>query len=376
MIRALCVGVTVSLVLAWPAAAGQKDAARPVAASKVGAPAPSAAARTQAQRKAAARPTAKAAKTRPAPARPSFGQLAGLHDTDDALSLRSSVALVVDKETDEVVFSKNPGAVLPIASITKLMTALVVTDAALPLEEKLTVTQHDVEGTLGSRSRLKVGTELSRGEMLHLALMSSDNRAAHVLGRTYPGGLARFVETMNVKARLLGMLDTRYVEPTGLSSDNQSSAQDLARLVRAASTHPLIREYSTTPEASVPVGPRQVQFRNSNGLVRHPEWDILLQKTGYISAAGRCVVMQAQLAGRQFIMVLLDSAGKYSRIADAERIRRWLAESRLLPGGASEGALPAVAGPAAAAAAAATAATAATAVTAATAAIAADAQPR
>lgn len=342
MVRALVVGVSACLVLAVPAVASQKqkESGRAPATAKAGSGAAPAAARAQGQRKAAVRQAARPAKARAAKSRPSFGQLAGLHDTDDALSLRSSVALVVDKETDEVVFSKNPDAVLPIASITKLMTALVVSEADLPLDEKLTVTQHDVEGTLGSRSRLKVGTELSRGEMLHLALMASDNRAAHVLGRTYPGGLSRFVETMNVKARLLGMLDTRYVEPTGLSSDNQSSAQDLARLVRAASTHPLIREYSTTPEASVPVGSRQVQFHNSNGLVRHPEWDILLQKTGYISAAGRCVVMQAQLAGRQFIMVLLDSAGKYSRIADAERIRRWLAETKLLPGSGPAGITP------------------------------------
>jgi D-alanyl-D-alanine endopeptidase (penicillin-binding protein 7) len=297
------------------------------------------------------------------PARPSFGRLAGLHTTDDMLDLKSSVALVVDQQTDEVVFSKNADAVLPIASITKLMTALVVADAGLPLDETVTVTQDDVQATSasGARSRLVLGTRLTRGEMLHLALMSSDNRAAHVLGRTYPGGLDRFVEAMNAKADKLGMGDTRYVEPTGLSSDNRSSAQDLSRLVRAASVHEVIRDYSTTPEASVPVGRRQVQFRNSNGLVRNPEWDILLQKTGYISAAGRCVVMQAQLAGRQFIMVLLDSAGKYTRIADAERLRKWLLQSHLLqselqpaskPGAASDklsGMVPiALAGPAAA----------------------------
>jgi serine-type D-Ala-D-Ala endopeptidase (penicillin-binding protein 7) len=266
----------------------------------------------------------------PAPA--SVGRLTGLHATYDALDLKSSVALVVDQQTDEVVFSKNADAVLPIASITKLMTALVVADAGLPLDETVTVTQDDVQATsaAGARSRLVLGTRLTRGEMLHVALMSSDNRAAHVLGRTYPGGLDRFVEAMNAKAAKLGMGDTRYVEPTGLSSDNRSSAQDLSRLVRAASLHDVIREYSTTPEASVPVGRRQVQFRNSNGLVRNPEWDILLQKTGYISAAGRCVVMQAQLAGRQFIMVLLDSAGKYTRIADAERLRKWLLQSHVL----------------------------------------------
>jgi D-alanyl-D-alanine endopeptidase (penicillin-binding protein 7) len=265
------------------------------------------------------------------PASASFGHLHGLQNAGDALALKSSVALVVDQDTDEVLFSKNPEAVLPIASITKLMTALVVTEAALPLEETLTVAQDDVDATAGSRSRLKVGTQLTRGEMLHLALMSSENRAAHVLGRTYPGGLQPFVEAMNEKAQSLGMADTRYVEPTGLSSNNQSSAQDLTRLVRAAFLHPILRELSTSPEASVPLGSRQVQFHNTNGLVRNPQWEIGLQKTGYISAAGRCLVMQAQLAGRKLIMVLLDSAGKYSRIGDAERIRKWLAANPIIP---------------------------------------------
>jgi D-alanyl-D-alanine endopeptidase (penicillin-binding protein 7) len=160
--------------------------------------------------------------------------------------------------------------------------------------------------------------------MLHLALMSSENRAANALGRSYPGGLAAFVAAMNRKARALGMNDTHYVEPTGLSSRNQSSARDLATLVRAAHEVPLIRELSTSPEYMVEVGNRNVQFRNTNGLVKSPEWDIGLQKTGYITEAGRCLVMQAKMAGRQLIMVFLDSAGKYSRIGDAERVRRWV----------------------------------------------------
>jgi D-alanyl-D-alanine endopeptidase (penicillin-binding protein 7) len=265
------------------------------------------------------------------PPRPSFGQIYGLHATDDELDLKSSVALVVDQDTNEVLFSKNPEAVLPIASITKLMTALVVTEAGLPLHEALTVDRDDVDATAGSRSRLQMGTELSRGEMLHLSLMASENRAAHVLGRTYPGGMQAFVAAMNRKARELGMRDTRYVEPTGLSSENQSSARDLTQLVRAAMAHPIIRELSTSLEASVPVGSKQVQFRNTNGLVRNPEWEIGLQKTGYIAAAGRCVVMQAELAGRKLIMVLLDSAGKYSRIGDAERLRKWIADTQLVP---------------------------------------------
>jgi serine-type D-Ala-D-Ala endopeptidase (penicillin-binding protein 7) len=258
------------------------------------------------------------------PSRPSFGQVNGLHATDDPLDLKSSVALVIDQDTQQVLFSKNPQAVLPIASITKLMTALVVTEAALPLNEVLTISQDDVDTEKGSRSRLTVGAQLSRGEMLLLALMSSENRAAHALGRNFPGGMEAFVGAMNAKAQLLGMSGTRYVEPTGLSSRNQSSANDLARLVNAAYQHQIIRELSVSPEAQVDVGNRQLQFRSTNGLVRNPAWDIGLQKTGYIAEAGRCLVMQAQLAGRKLIMVLLDSAGRYSRIGDAERIRKWL----------------------------------------------------
>lgn len=260
------------------------------------------------------------------PARPSFGQLYGLHSADDPLDLKSSVALVVDQDTNEILFSKNPQAVLPIASLTKLMTALVVTEAQLPLDDVLTISQDDVDTEKGSHSRLTVGTRLTRGEMMHLALMSSENRAAHALGRHYPGGLPAFIAAMNRKAVQLGMPDTRYVEPTGLSSRNQSSARDLATLVKAAHHYPLIRELSTSPEHQVAVGRRQLQFRNTNGLVRDPDWNIGLQKTGYISEAGRCLVMQAQLAGRKLIMVFLDSAGKYSRIGDAERVRRWVSD--------------------------------------------------
>jgi D-alanyl-D-alanine endopeptidase (penicillin-binding protein 7) len=263
------------------------------------------------------------------PARPSNGQLAGLRATDDPLDLKSSVALVIDQETDEVLFSKNSDAVLPIASITKLMTAMVVLQAEQPMDEVLQVSQADVDTEKGSRSRLAVGTRLTRGEMLHLALMSSENRAANALGRYYPGGLDAFVSAMNAKASLLGMHATRYVEPTGLSSQNQSNAQDLALLVRAAAEMPLMRELTTARETAVAVGRRQLQYRNSNALVRDPDWSIGLQKTGYISEAGRCVVMQAQMAGRNLIMVLLDSAGRYTRIADAERLRAWLTSGPL-----------------------------------------------
>lgn len=268
--------------------------------------------------------TSKRRATRSVPARPSAAQLQGLRGTDDPLDLRSSVALVVDQDTDEVLVSKNSEAVLPIASITKLMTAMVVVDAAQPMDETLRVERVALDTPRNNRSRLKVGAELTRGELMHLALMSSENRAAYALGANYPGGMDALVEAMNQKAHALGMRDSHFVEPTGLSSKNQSSAHDLALLVKAAYQHPQIREYSTTPDASVAVGRRQVQFRNTNALVRNASWEIGLQKTGFISEAGRCVVMQAQLAGRKLIMVLLDSAGRYTRIGDAERIRRWL----------------------------------------------------
>lgn len=258
------------------------------------------------------------------PVKPSFGQLAGLHTAHDALDLKSSVALVVDQDTHEVLFSKNEQAVLPIASLTKLMTGLVISEAKLPMEEMITITQADVDTEKGSTSRLRVGAELNRGELLHLALMSSENRAASALGRTYPGGLAVFVDLMNAKARLLGMNDTNYVEPTGLSSRNQSSAKDLALLVNVASDDPVLRELSTSPSYQVAVGRQKLQYNNTNRLVKNPSWDIGLQKTGYISEAGQCLVMQAKVAGRKLIMVFLDSAGKLSRLGDAERVRRWV----------------------------------------------------
>jgi serine-type D-Ala-D-Ala endopeptidase (penicillin-binding protein 7) len=258
------------------------------------------------------------------PAKPSFGQMAGLHSTEDELDLKSSVALVIDQETSEVLLRKNDSAVLPIASITKLMTGLVISEAKLPMDETITITQDDVDTEKGSSSRLRVGTALSRGELMHLALMSSENRAAHALGRTYPGGLSAFVEAMNQRAQLLGMGDTKYVEPTGLSSRNQSSAQDLARLVAMASQDKMLSELSTSPGHQVEIGRRTLQFNNTNRLVKNPAWDIGLQKTGYISEAGQCLVMQARVAGRKLIMVFLDSAGKLSRIADAERVRKWV----------------------------------------------------
>ncbi len=257
-------------------------------------------------------------------AKPSAGQIAGLHQSADDLNLKSSVAYVIDQDTHEVLISKNDQAVLPIASLTKLMTGLIVSEANLPMDEKITITQQDVDTEKGSTSRLRVGAKLTRGELLHLALMSSENRAAHALGRTYPGGLAVFTRLMNSKAQTLGMNDTRYVEPTGLSSSNMSSARDLAKLVDVAHQQPLLRELTTSNGHRVSVGKRVLQYNNTNRLVKNPSWDIGLQKTGYISEAGRCLVMQTKVAGRQLIMVFLDSAGKLSRLGDAERVRHWV----------------------------------------------------
>ena len=285
-----------------------------VAAPKAKAP------KTQRVAKSAGPKTPKAA----GPARASFGQMAGLHAVNDPLDLRSSVALVIDQDTHEVLLRKNDQAVLPIASLTKLMTGLLIAEARLPMADMITITQADVDTEKGSSSRLAVGSVLSRGDLLHLALMSSENRAAHALGRTYPGGMDAFVERMNARAHALGMHDTRYVEPTGLSSRNQSSAHDLATLVAAAYKEPMVRELSTSPGREIEVGRRTLQYNNTNRLVKSPQWEIGLQKTGYISEAGQCLVMQAQVAGRKLIMVFLDSAGKLSRIADAERVRRWI----------------------------------------------------
>lgn len=298
---------------------------RKVVAAKKGKAASKVAARKSAASRTVAAAAAGAAAV--AVARPSFGQLAGLHQVSDPLDLKSSVALVVDQDTKEVLLSKNDHAVLPIASITKLMTGLLVAEAKLPMDEMITITQDDVDTEKHSSSRLRVGTTLSRGEMLHLALMSSENRAAHALGRTYPGGLQHFVQLMNQKALMLGMTETQFVEPTGLSSRNQSSAHDLATLVNVTHANPLLRELSTSPGRSVAVGNRVLQFNNTNSLVKSERWDIGLQKTGYISEAGRCLVMQAEVAGRKLIMVFLDSMGKYSRQGDAERVRHWVEAS-------------------------------------------------
>jgi len=241
------------------------------------------------------------------------------------LKLESNAALVLDQQSGEILYGKNAQTVAPIASITKLMTAMVVLDANLDPDEKILITQDDIDLLRGSHSRLRVGAVLTRDELLRLALMASENRAASALGRSYPGELGAFVRAMNLKAQLLGMTGSHFADSTGLSSTNVSTAEDLATLVRAAHRYPLIREYTTSTGYAVHLGGRRpVAFHNTNRLVGSGAWDIGLSKTGFINEAGRCLVMQATLAGRAVIIVLLDSWGKYSRIGDANRIRKWL----------------------------------------------------
>jgi len=245
----------------------------------------------------------------------------------DRLFLRSAAALVQDASSGETLYAKNHSAVVPIASITKLMTALVIVESGVDLAQRVVISDEDYDTVKGTRSRLRAGSVFTRDELLLLALMASENRAAAALGRTYPGGTEAFVAAMNARARLLGMADTRFVDASGLSPANVSSAHDLARLVAAAHAHPLIRDYSTRERAVVHVFGRPQEFRNTNGLVRNGNWDIGLSKTGYIAEAGRCLVMRVRMASRDLIVVLLDSWGKYSRLGDAARIRKWLETS-------------------------------------------------
>ncbi len=254
----------------------------------------------------------------------SVGSRLGLRSQEAELVLNSSAVLVIDQRTNEVLLEKNPDVALPIASITKLMTALVTLEAGLPMDEEITITQDDARLEKYSASRLKVGAQFSRGELLHLALMSSENRAAQALGRTYPGGLSAFVDQMNSTAQALGMTRSQFVEPTGLSSQNVATPRDLASLVNAAYQFPLIRQYSTDRGAVVSVGGRQQQFVNTNSLARGEIWDIGISKTGFIRDAGRCLVMQTTIQNNPVIMIMLDAQATGKRVADAERIRRWL----------------------------------------------------
>lgn len=237
--------------------------------------------------------------------------------------LHSHAALLIDMQNGEAVYQKNATQVVPIASITKLMTAMVMLDAHLPMNEELVITDDDVDTLKGSRSRLAVGTQLTRQEALLLALMSSENRAAHALGRNYPGGIPAFVAAMNRKAQELGMSNSRFLDPTGLNSGNVSTARDLAKMVTAAYRYAPIRETSTTSDARVDVRGRIQEYRNTNPLVRSDSWDIGVTKTGFIREAGKCLVMQAKVNNRPMVFVLLDSEGSMTRVGDANRLKKW-----------------------------------------------------
>jgi D-alanyl-D-alanine endopeptidase (penicillin-binding protein 7) len=252
----------------------------------------------------------------------------------DGPGLRSAAALVIDETHSSVLYARNADVAMPIASISKLLTTLTVADAKQPMDEVIEITDEDRAIGRGAFSRLAVGTRLTRGDLFHLALMASENRAAHALARNYPGGLAAFMHAMNAKAQELGMTSSHFVEPTGLSSDNVASPEDLSKLVMAAAKNPVIREYSTDPGYEVRIGRRMIGFHNTNSLVSNPTWDIVVQKTGYIEEAGRCLVMQTIIEGRTVVIVLLNSFGKQTRVADAARIRKWM-EAKLLEGGAA-----------------------------------------
>ena len=243
------------------------------------------------------------------------------------LDVRSSSVIVLDAVDSSVLYSKQSERVVPIASITKLMTALVVLDADQPLDEMIELSVADRRLERSSASRLAIGNKLSRSDLLHLALMSSENRAAHAVARAYPGGLPACIKAMNAKARALGMKSARFTDPTGLSSGNVSSAADLAKLVAAAAANPTIRMYSTSASHTVAVGRHLLEFRNTNSLVKKADWDVLLQKTGYTSDAGQCLVMKTVIRERPVLIVLLNSFGKYTRVADARRIRKWMEAS-------------------------------------------------
>ena len=256
-----------------------------------------------------------------APSHPSFATALGLRGQHDELSLKSSVAMVVNQDTKEVYFEKNSAVSLPIASITKLMTAMVVLDSKLPMDETLVINADDVR--IYAKSRLSGGTVMTREEALLLALMSSENRAAYTLGRNYPGGISSFVDAMNRKAKELGMEHSHFADPTGLMSENVASAEDLARMLSAAYQYKMIREFSTWPDLTMVIANRPQKFLNTNRLVRSGDMNIGLQKTGFINAAGKCLVMQARVNNTPLLLVFLDSVGTQSRFADAVRVRDW-----------------------------------------------------
>jgi serine-type D-Ala-D-Ala endopeptidase (penicillin-binding protein 7) len=259
-----------------------------------------------------------------------FLTVLALHATAKSVrdpKLKSSSVLIVDQSDSSVLYSRRPDVAMPIASITKLMTALVILDAKQPLDEVIQITGADRGFPKAAFSRLTVGVNLTRGDLMHLALMSSENRAAQALGNNYPGGMPAIVAAMNAKAAALGMTNARFVDPTGLSSLNVASPEDLSKLVIAAAHNPTIREYSTDKRYAVKVRRHMVEFRNTDNLVANPTWNIIVQKTGYIAEAGKCLVMEAVIEGRSVVIVLLDSFGKYTRVADAKRIKTWMEAS-------------------------------------------------
>jgi D-alanyl-D-alanine endopeptidase (penicillin-binding protein 7) len=314
------VALAVASSTAWASIPAKQAVNAPSHAASTTSKQPVAAARQAAapQRQAAQRPQQRA---QAVPV--SYGDRMGLRRVNDPLNLNSSAALIVDADTHEILLGKNDHAVLPIASLTKLMTALIIAESGLAMNETLTISSADVDRLKNSGSRLAVGARLSRQQALHLSLMSSENRAAHALARTYPGGVRQFVQLMNERAQQLGMLDTQFVDPTGLSSGNQSSARDVAILAHVTNQVPAIRRFSTAASYQLPVGRHVIPYRNSNRLVDRDHWDISLQKTGFIREAGRCVVMHVNVAGRNLIMVLLDAQNTNARLGDAERMRRW-----------------------------------------------------
>ena len=318
----------VALILAWSGIAGAAQTAK---SNK-----PQAAAKSNSKRvsvsykkdggKTVKKATAKAAAPAAAATVVEINGTYAVHGPD----LKSSHALVFDATDGTVLYGKNVSQVSAIASITKLMTAMVVLEAEMPLEETIRIEKADIDTLKHTGSRLRIGSVFARRDLLHMALMSSENRAASALGRNYPGGIDAFVARMNEKARELGMHNSRFAEPTGLSSQNVSTAEDLALLVRASLDYPLIREFTTTPSAQIHTVDGHVYgFNNSNGLVRTPSWQIDVSKTGYIAEAGQCLVMQARIIDRPIIIVLLDSWGKYTRIGDANRIKKWLESTAL-----------------------------------------------
>ncbi len=245
------------------------------------------------------------------------------------LTLKSRSALIFDAQQGHVIYSKNIDTIMPIASITKLMTAMVVLDAQLPLSEEISIDSADIDVLKNTRSRLRVGSSLTRQQLLRLALMSSENRAAAALGRAYPGGIEAFVLAMNNKAFELGMGNSRFVDSTGLSSANVSTARDLVKMVEAAHFYEAIRDFSTTTSHALdsPAYRRGLKYTNTNNLVNNGQWQIGVSKTGFLSSAGRCLVMQASITGKPVIIVLLDSNGKKTRTGDAIRIKQWMEAS-------------------------------------------------